>query len=285
MSTLLEDFQRLRPRLFGIAYRMLGSRADADDMLQEAWLRWDQQDAPPDLHSSDAWLVTLTTRLCIDRLRSLQREREHYPGPWLPEPLVEDDAQARLELIGDISMAFMLLLERLGPEERAAFLLVDVFDFDYADLAPMLGKTEAACRQLLHRARERVRSERTRFPLDPAEHHDLLGRFAQALHSGDRARMAQLFTGDAQFIGDGGGKALAVMRVVRGAERIARFWISLGQKNPGLALRPATINGEPGLLGLIEGRLDTTLSFAFEEGRIAAVYVVRNPDKLARVAY
>jgi RNA polymerase sigma-70 factor (ECF subfamily) len=274
----------MRPRMFGIAYRMLGSRADADDMVQEAWLRWSGGEAPEKLASVDAWLVTIVARLCIDRLRGLKQEREDYIGPWLPEPLItraSDSPEIRLELLGDVSTAFMLMLERLGPEERAVFLLHDIFDFDYADIAAIVGKNEAACRQLLHRARERAQTDKQRFAVDPTVHLDVLGRFAEAMRSGDRALMAKLFTGDAIFSGDGGGKALAVMRVVVGAEKIARFYADFAARHPQIVFESATINGLPGLLGAVDGKADTVMSFAFDGDRISAIYVVRNPDKLA----
>ena len=274
----------MRARLFGIAYRMLGSRADADDMVQEAWLRWSGGDTPPSLGSVDAWLVTIITRLCIDRLRAVRQERDAYIGPWLPEPLIEtetDSPEARLELLGDISTAFMLMLERLGPEERAVFLLHEVFDFDYADIATMLEKTEAACRQLLHRARERARADRRRFDVERGDHAALLEKFAQAMRSNDRDQMAALFTSDATFRGDGGGKVRATMRVVHGAEAIARFYAGFAVKHSQIVLRSAIINGLPGLVGRVDGKPDTIMSFDYDGGRISAVYVVRNPDKLA----
>jgi len=283
-ESALSHFQRLRPRLFGIAYRMLGSRADAEDIVQEAWLRWSEGTAPDTLASVDAWLVTIVTRLCIDRLRSARQEREDYIGPWLPEPLVTSEADSpemRLELLSDVSTAFMLMLERLGPEERAVFLLHDIFDFDYADIATIVGKNEAACRQLLHRSRERAQTDRQRFTVDPSAHLDLLGKFAAAMHSNDRALMASLFTPEALFSGDGGGKALAVMRVVMGAEKIARFFANFAARVPQMAFRMATVNGLPGMIGTVDGKTDLIVSFSFENGKIGGIYIMRNPDKLA----
>jgi RNA polymerase sigma-70 factor (ECF subfamily) len=283
-QTALGHFQRMRPRMFGIAYRMLGSRADAEDIVQEAWLRWNDGSAPETLNSVDAWLVTIVTRLCIDRLRGARQEREDYIGPWLPEPLLanpSDSPEMRLELLGDVSTAFLLMLERLGPEERAVFLLHDIFDCDYAGIAAIVGKSEAACRQLLHRARERAQTDKQRFAVDPAVHLDLLGKFAAAMHSGDRALMASLFTPDAVFSGDGGGKALAVMRIVLGAERIARFFADFAARHPHIVLQPGTINGLPGIVGSVDGKIDTVMSLGFEGGRISGIYIVRNPDKLA----
>ena len=283
-DSTLAHFQRMRARLFGIAYRMLGSRADADDMVQEAWLRWSGGATPPSLDSVDAWLVTIITRLCIDRLRAARQERDDYIGPWLPEPLIEsasDSPEVRLELLSDISTAFMLMLERLGPEERAVFLLHEVFDFEHAEIAVMLQKTEAACRQLLHRARERARADKRRFDVERSTHTQVLEKFAQAMRSNDREQMAALFTSDANFRGDGGGKVRATMRVVQGGAAIARFFAGFAVKHPQIALRPAIINGLPGLLGTVDGKPDTVMSFDYAGERISAVYVVRNPDKLA----
>jgi RNA polymerase sigma-70 factor, ECF subfamily len=283
-ESVLTHFQRMRPRMFGIAYRMLGSRADADDIVQEAWLRWSDGAKPETLASVDAWLVTIVTRLCIDRLRSAKQEREDYIGPWLPEPLItqeSDSPEMRLELLGDVSTAFMLMLERLGPEERAVFLLHDIFDVDYPAIAAIVGKNEAACRQLLHRARERAQTDKQRFKVDPSVHLDLLGKFAAAMHSGDRALMASLFTPDAMFSGDGGGKALALMRIVQGAEKIARFFADFAARHPHIVLRPGIVNGLPGIVGSVDGKVDTVMSLGFEGDRISGVYIVRNPDKLA----
>ncbi|MFB9245086.1 RNA polymerase sigma factor SigJ [Massilia antarctica] len=287
-DTFTIQFHQIRPRLFGIAYRMLGSRADADDAVQDTWLRWNANDTRADLASADAWLVTVTTRLCIDRLRSAIAEREAYIGPWLAEPIVtraSDLPESRLELAGDMSMAFMLMLERLGPEERAVFLLHEVFDCDYADIAAAVDKTEAACRQLLHRARERVRAGKPRFAVSEAAHMELLGRFVTAAQSGERVQLAQLFAPDATFRADGGGKVSATINVVRGADKIARFYESMARKyGAATTFEHAIINGQPGLLRLVDGRLDSTMSFDMEDGRIAAIYVVRNPDKLARAS-
>lgn len=282
------QFHQLRPRLFGIAYRMLGSRADADDAVQDAWLRWNASDTRATLASADAWLITVVTRLCIDRLRSAMAERETYIGPWLAEPIITraaDLPESRLELAGDISMAFMLMLERLGPEERAVFLLHEVFDCGYADIAAAVGKTEAACRQLLHRARERVRADKPRFAVSDATHMELLGRFVTAAQSGERDRLAQLFAPDATFRADGGGKVSATINIVRGADKIARFYESMARKfGAATTFEHAIINGEAGLLRLVDGVLDSTMSFDIEDGRISAIYVVRNPDKLRRAS-
>ena len=290
-----DPFASLRPRLFGIAYRMLGVRADAEDVLQDAWLRWSRQD-PTALQSAEAWLVTVVTRLSIDRLRALKAEREAYVGWWLPEPLVElhdpstGDAQhhhtpeAAAELAGELSVAFLYVLERLGPEERAAFLLRQMFDYDYPEIAAQLGKTEAACRQMVHRARERVQQARTRFEVPRNVHQQLLQRFMQAAHSGDRNAIEALLSEDAQLIGDGGGKVASFPKPLLGRFRIAiLYWAQQRRLGEQLAYRMALINGEPGLLHYANGRLDSAQAFVTDGERIVAIYAVRNPDKLAGV--
>jgi len=282
-----DTFIRLRPRLFGIAYRMLGIRADAEDIVQEAWLRWQNDGAGA--HTPEAWLVTVVTRLAIDRLRGAMTERERYVGPWLPEPLVEetvDSPESALEAAGDLSTAFLLMLERLAPEERAVFLLHQVFDFDYADVAAMVGKTEAACRKVLQRARERVRAERPRFAVNRELHLELLGRFVQASRSADPAQVQALLALDATYTGDGGGKVRTTIKRVSGADRVGRLVAGIERKWSDIDTRHdvVTVNGAPGLLTWRNGVPDAITSIHIEDGRIAAIYVVRNPDKLGSVA-
>jgi RNA polymerase sigma-70 factor (ECF subfamily) len=285
MDTTIDIFQGLRPRLFGIAYRMLGVRADAEDIVQEAWLRW-QHGGADAARIPEAWLVTVVTRLAIDRLRGAMLERERYVGPWLPEPLVEDTTdspEAALEAAGDISTAFLLMLERLGPEERAVFLLHQVFDFGYGEVAAMVGKTEAACRKILQRARERVRAARPRFAVGREQHLALLARFVEASRSGEAARVQELLTEDVSYMGDGGGKAKTTVRSVLGADRVARLvvgierkWTERGHGHHQLI----EVNGAPGLLTWRDGKPDSVTSLEIRDGRIAGIYVVRNPDKL-----
>jgi RNA polymerase sigma-70 factor (ECF subfamily) len=287
MDNATDTFNRLRPRLFGIAYRMLGLRADAEDIVQEAWLRWHKRGAD-EAHTPEAWLVTVVTRLSIDRLRGALQERERYVGPWLPEPLLEPSTEAQagspaqaLELAGDISTAFLLMLERLGPEERAVFLLHQVFDVDYAEVAAMVGKTEPACRKILQRARERVRAARPRFAVRREAHLELLGRFIEAARSHDPEQVLALLTPDASYTGDGGGKAKTTVRIVAGAQRVARLVVGIERKWTDAGRHEIIIvNGEPGLLTWRDGVPDSVASFDLRDGRIAAIYVVRNPDKL-----
>ena len=285
-SSETETFAVLRPRLFSIAYRMLGTRADSDDIVQDAWLRWNGADQAS-LQSAEAWLVTVTTRLAIDRLRTRKAEREAYTGWWLPEPLVEFDEhtpESAAELSSDVSVAFMWVLERLTPDERAAFLLRQVFDHDYADIAAMLDKTEAACRQLVHRAQGRVRQERPRFEVPKDTHRDLLAKFMQAAGTGDRTAMKALMSDQVQLVSDGGGKVKSFHHILNGAGRVAGVYWSLEHQFPNkVAYRAALINGEPGLLRYVDGKIESAQSFIVDDGRIVAVFVMRNPDKLTAI--
>ena len=283
-----DPFTALRPRLFGIAYRMLGVRADAEDVLQDAWLRWSRTDAST-LQSAEAWLVTVVTRLSIDRLRAAQAERAAYVGWWLPEPLVEGlpderTPESAAELAGELSVAFLYVLERLGPEERAAFLLRQVFDYDYPDIAAQLGKTEASCRQMVHRARERVQQARTRCEVPRTVHHQLLQRFMQAAKSGDRSAIEALLSEDAQLIGDGGGKVQSFPKPLVGPFRIANlYWALFRRCGAQVVYRMVHINGEPGLLRYVDGQLESAQAFVTVGERIVSIYAVRNPDKLAGI--
>lgn len=286
MDTGDQEFLGLRPRMFGLAYRMLGSRADAEDVLQDAWLRW-QGAERREVRSPEAWLTTVVTRLSIDRLREAKKERESYTGPWLPEPLVEESQvpERSAELASDVSLAFLMVLERLAPEERAVFLLREVFDMDYPQLARMLGKNQDTCRQMLHRAKQRVQAERPRFQVNPEAHRRLLDRFIVATGSGDREQLLALFADDVRMTGDGGGKVTAALRVLEGAERVARFYGALSRHITGrVSYRHADINGEPGLLLLLDGKLAAAISVVTDGTRILDIYSVRNPDKLRHIA-
>ena len=288
MTDALDYFQARRRRLFSIAYRMLGVRADAEDVLQDVYLRWQGADMAQ-LDSPEAWLVTVTTRLSIDRLRAAKAERAAYVGTWLPEPMVEEDMAASpeqaAERADDVAYALLVMLERLAPEERAAFLLRQVFDHDYADVARILGKSEAACRQLVHRARERVRHERRRYAVTPQTHRAQLEKFILAAQSGDYHRIMALLSDDVQNAGDGGGKMPATFHPLVGAARVARLYYAIARRNGDrLSYRIARINGEPGLLRYLDGRLEAALSFVMDGDGIAAIYTVRNPDKLRHIA-
>jgi RNA polymerase sigma-70 factor, ECF subfamily len=289
--TCMEDstrtFDRLRPRLHGIAYRMLASRADAEEVVQDAWLRWHEA-APTDLESAEAWLVTVTTRLSIDRLRSAKVQREHYIGAWLPEPLLTAEPatpEQVLERADNVSVAFLMVLERLAPEARAAFLLREVFDVDYDELARMIGKSEAACRQMVSRAKTQLRDERPRHAVSPETHHRLLSGFAQALSRGDFASLNALLADDAELIGDGGGKVPSFGKPLVGGRRIAQLYYATNLRfGEGVRMEVALINGEWGVLRFIDGALESAQSYETDGERILRIRVQRNPDKLARLA-
>jgi RNA polymerase sigma-70 factor (ECF subfamily) len=280
-----EAFEPVRGRLFGLAYRMLGSRAEAEDVVQDAYIRWHQADRAA-VDNAEAWLVTTATRLAIDRLRAAAREREAYRGQWLPEPIFGGEApdpHRHLDMASDLSMAFLVLLERLAPDERAAFLLHDVFDCGYGVVARALGKSEAACRQTVHRARTRIRSERRRFEASEGAKRRLLDAFAAALQAQDEQTLRSLFAPDATWTADGGGRTPASPHPIVGADRIARLVLGLRRgvySSPGLSFRPATINGETALTIFVGGRLVGTLSIATDGDRIIHVYAVVNPEKL-----
>jgi RNA polymerase sigma-70 factor (ECF subfamily) len=283
-----EAFLRLRPRLFGIAYRMLGSRAEAEDTVQDTYLKWHQAEAG-DLRSSEAFLVTLATRTSIDRLRRLKTQRADYFGPWLPEPLAEADygsPQWRMELADDVSIAFLAILEKLSPEERAVFLLREVFEFEYAEIAAIVAKSEAACRKMHSRARDRVQSDRPRFAVSEEAHRRMLETFARAAKAADREELARLLAHEATLSADGGGKAPAVFRVLRGSDRILRFFVAiaglLARRGTTLTYRPAPINGQPGMLRFLDGKLHSAMTIDTDGERIFGVYIVANPDKLER---
>jgi RNA polymerase sigma-70 factor, ECF subfamily len=279
-------FQQHTPRLRGIAYRMLGSRADAEDVLQEAYLRWHQANTEG-VQTPEAWLVTTVTRLCIDRMRAARVEREAYIGPWLPEPLLTGDAAPpdhRADLASDLSIAFLVVLERLTPEERAAFLLHDVFDCEYAEIARILGKSEVACRQIVHRAGVRVRRDRPRFAVSEDARTALLKQFVAAVHARDQDALLALFAEDAPWTSDGGGQVVAARQVVRGAERLTRFLLGIARLFQGKATyHVAPINGETGLVIRLDGRLQSVLTIDTDGTRILAVYNVLNPQKLRRM--
>jgi RNA polymerase sigma-70 factor (ECF subfamily) len=280
-------FEAHRGRLWGVAYRMLGSRADADDMVQEAYLRWHGMPAA-EVRTPEAWLVTTTTRLCIDRLRQRRAEREAYVGPWLPEPLVDEapPADAATELASDLSLAFLAVLERLAPEERAAFLLHDVFDSDYDEIAAALGKSEAACRQIVSRARRRVRDERPRVRVSAAARERLVESFMRAIEARDRDALLAIFADEATLMSDGGGKAKAAQKIVRGGASVVRFLLGvLRPARERLVLKKIVVNGETGVALIVDGRLLSVMSLATDGRRILGVYSVLNPDKLRGVPF
>jgi len=276
-------FEQHRDRLHGIAYRMLGSRAEADDMVQEAWLRWNRA-ARAEIRSPEAWLVTATTRLCIDRLRQLRTEREAYVGPWLPEPLAIDTAPPAdhsSELASDLSVAFLAVLERLAPEERAAFLLHEMFESGYDEIAQILGKNEAACRQLVSRARKRVREDKPRVHVNPEARAKLLRQLADAVQQQDPAVLLTLLTKDATWISDGGGKTKAAKKIVSGAEHVARFALGVFRRYLSrIEFVAVNVNDEAGLAVQFDGHLLSIITIHTDGHRILGVYSILNPDKI-----
>jgi RNA polymerase sigma-70 factor, ECF subfamily len=281
----IEVFDRNRPLLFSISYRMLGSVMEAEDVVQEAFLRW-QQTPEDEVRSPSAYLSTVVTRLCIDRLRSARARREQYVGPWLPEPLLEEqEIPGAADLEDSLSMAFLVLLESLTPVERAVFLLREVFDYDYPEIATLVGKSEANCRQIARRARQSVAARRPRFESSPEQEERLLESFLQASLSGDMESLLALLSEDVTLYSDGGGKAQAALRPIYGADRVSRFISgTLKKAPPDLALRQTRVNGRPGLVGYFgDGSPQSVVTLDVGEGRIRAIRLVVNPEKLGNV--
>jgi RNA polymerase sigma-70 factor (ECF subfamily) len=285
-----QTFEACRGRLTGLAYRMLGSRADAEDAVQDAFLRWSGAAARENIDNDQAYLVRVVTRLCLDRLKSARARREIYVGPWLPEPVADGEAlspQTHAELADDLSFALLLALDRLSPAERAAFLLHDVFDAPFSEVAATLEKSEAACRQLAARARKAVHAARPVPAAPTSEHERLLGAFAGAAVSGDLTALKALLAEHVVTLSDGGGRKAAALNPIFGADKTARFLLGIERKffaAGSRGLRPIEVNGAPGLALTVEGQLDSIITIATENGRIAALYIVRNPDKLAAFA-
>ena len=293
MSTSLrsEAFQKVRPRLLGLAYRMTGSLADAEDIVQDAWLRW--VNASPDaMDAPEGYLVRIVTRLCIDHARSARSRREVYVGPWLPEPVsdlfgvdAEVDPGREVELADDLSMALMLVLERLSPLERAAFLLHDIFDVGFKEVATVLGRTPEACRQLASRARRRVTQARSDTPVSAEVARAFAERFYRALQTGDLAGFAHELAEDAELVADGGGKVYAALNPIRGREKIVRFLAGLAAKF-GLPkhVQAIALNGGEGFLIVeAEGGLQAWSIERNRAGRVHRIYLMRNPDKLGHL--
>jgi RNA polymerase sigma-70 factor (ECF subfamily) len=275
-------FEEHRPLLFHIAYRMLGTVSDAEDVVQEAWLRW--QRGADEVLAPKSYLAQVVTRLAIDRLREVRRSREEYVGPWLPEPLVTtpgaDAVAARAETL---RMGLLVLLERLGPVERAVFVLREAFDYEYAEIARIVGKTEPACRQILARARRHLAVDQARFT-DRADNERVAMQFMAAIGTGDMGQVERLLAEDAVFCSDGGGKVTAARKPIHGPSRIARFIEgALGKLPAGVQARPAWVNGAPGVLLFTGGALYAAVAVEAEGGQVQRVYSVSNPDKLARL--
>ncbi|WTC20032.1 RNA polymerase sigma-70 factor [Streptomyces cellulosae] len=280
-------FEEHRPVLMGIAYRMLGRAADAEDVVQDAWLRWSAADRT-DVREPRGFLVRITTRLALDRLRRIKARGETYVGPWLPEPYVTDfgdtvpDTAERAVLADSVSLAVLVVMETLSPLERAVFVLREAFGYPYADIAAMLDRGEAAVRRLAARARRHVDERRPRYDVAPARRRDLTERFLDAAAGGDLAGLMELLAPDVRLVGDSGGKARAPLRVLDGADHVGRFFVGVAGKGlPDVSVRTVELNGGPAVLVLSGGKPDTVLQIDADGDRIRTVYVVRNPDKLA----
>lgn len=286
-DTVTDVFQEHRPVLLGVAYRMLGRVADAEDVVQEAWLRWSAADRS-EVRESRAYLVRVTTRLAIDRLRQVKARGETYVGPWLPEPYVTDfgdavpDTAERAVLADTVSLAVLVVLESLSPLERAVFVLREAFGYPYADIAAMLDRAEPAVRQLAGRARRHVEERRPRYEVDPAQRRDLTERFLAAAGDGDLEGLMSLLAPDVRLVGDSGGKSKAPVRVLETADKVGRFVLGVAHKGavPDLSFRFLELNGGPALLILSGDKPDSVLQLDVADGLIHSVYIVRNPDKL-----
>ncbi|WP_328429182.1 RNA polymerase sigma-70 factor [Streptomyces sp. NBC_00443] len=289
-DTETDVFEEHRPVLLGVAYRMLGRVADAEDVVQETWLRWSGADRS-EVREPRAYLVRITTRLAIDRLRQVKARGETYVGPWLPEPYVTDfgdavpDTAERAVLADSVSLAVLVVLESLSPLERAVFVLREAFGYPYAEIAAMLERGEAAVRQLAGRARKHVDERRPRYEVDPAQRRDLTERFLAAAAGGDLEGLMSLLAPDVRLIGDSGGKAKAPVRVLETADKVGRFLVGATRNAvPDVTFRFLEINGGPAVLVRSGDKPDSVFQLDVLNGRIQSVYIIRNPDKLTSLA-
>lgn len=282
----LEIFNQHRSLLLAIAYRMLGSVTDAEDIIQEAWIRW--QSAPTIVQSPKAFLSSLVTHLCIDQLRSARVKRERYVGAWLPEPLMNaaiSNNENTAELSDSLSFAFLKLLEHLSPTERAIFLLHDVFDYKYSEIANIVGKSIPNCRQIVHRARQNLALRRARTDLSYQQKKEMIEKFLTSWNQGDLHQLITLMAGDITFWSDGGGQVIAAQRSLNGSHKVARFLIAIRKSRliPEFNSKLAQINDQPGVLNVLEGNPQSTFSFDFSGQKIQSIFAVVNPEKLKRV--
>ncbi|MCC5474148.1 RNA polymerase sigma-70 factor [Streptomyces barringtoniae] len=289
-ETATDVFEEHRPLLMGVAYRMLGRVADAEDVVQDAWLRWSRADRA-EVREPRAYLVRTATRLAIDRLRQAQTRGEAYVGPWLPEPYLTEfgdaapDAADHAVLADSVSLALLVVLESLSPLERAVFVLREAFGYPYAEIAALLDRSEAAVRQLAGRARRHVDERRPRYDVDPGRRRELTERFLAAAADGDLDGLMSLLAPDVRLVGDSGGKAKAPLRVLHTADKVGRFLVAVAQQSAAaLSYRFLEANGGPALLVLSDGKPENLVQVDIAEGRVAAVYIVRNPDKLRHLA-
>ncbi|MFD5030953.1 RNA polymerase sigma factor SigJ [Streptomyces sp. NPDC058405] len=284
-----DAFEAHRTVLTGVAYRMLGRIADAEDVVQDAWLRW-SADARTDIREPRAYLVRITTRLAIDRLRQAQTRREAYVGPWLPEPIVTDfgpgvpDTAERAVLAESVSLAVLVVLESLSPLERAVFVLREAFGFPFGEIAVTLDRSEAAVRQLAGRARRHVEERKPRYDVDPAERRALTERFLAAAGGGDLEALLSLLAPDVRLVGDSGGKSKAPLRIIDGADKVGRFLFAVAGDIAQYTFEVMEINGAPAVLVSVGGAPDLVLQLEIRDGRVQCIHLVRNPDKLGGVS-
>ncbi|MBW8821470.1 MAG: RNA polymerase sigma-70 factor [Streptomyces sp.] len=285
-DTETDVFEEHRPVLMGVAYRMLGRVTDAEDVVQDAWLRWSAADRS-EVREPRAYLVRVTTRLAIDRLRQVKARGETYVGPWLPEPYVTDfgdtvpDTAEQAVLADSVSLAVLVVMESLSPLERAVFVLREAFGYPYADIAAMLDRGEPAVRQLAGRARRHVEERRPRYEVDPVRRRELTERFLAAAGGGDLEGLMSLLAPDVRLVGDSGGKSKAPLRVLESADHVGRFLVGVAEKGvPDITWRFLELNGGPAVLVLSGGKPDSVFQLDILDGRIQSVYVIRNPDKL-----
>jgi RNA polymerase sigma-70 factor (ECF subfamily) len=284
MTDPVAEFNQYRPLLFAIAYHMLGSVMDAEDMVQETFLRYQGSTAP--VQSVKAYLTTIATHLCLDRLRSAQVQREQYIGPWLPEPLLTSapSVTEQGELAESLSLAFLVILETLTPIERTVFLLREVFDYEYAEIATIVGKSPSHVRQIDHRAKAHVTAKRPRFEATRAEQERVTRQFLQTCAGGDMQGLLALLAADVVLQSDSGGKVSSARRPIYGAERVASFIFGLLKKAPpGFTVRLAEVNAQPALITFIDGRPAQVVALDIAEGRVQGIYIVVNPDKLVNI--
>ncbi|QUQ71057.1 RNA polymerase sigma-70 factor [Kutzneria sp. CA-103260] len=279
----MADFERHRPRLFAVAYRLLGSAAEAEDAVQDTYLRWHAADHD-EIHEPAAWLTKVLTNLCLNRLTSARARRESYIGPWLPEPVLTAHTPLdTAELRESVTMAFLLLLERLTPAERAVFVLREAFEYSHHEIADVLDLTEANCQQLYHRAKQRVAQDRQRFDADGAEKLRITNNFLVAARSGNMAALEGMLAEDVVAWSDGGGKVTAARKPIRGRDRVAPFLRWLSDSVDGLDVRVLEVNGEPGIVALVHGEPVAAIGLQITNGLVTEFRAVANPDKLAHL--
>jgi RNA polymerase sigma-70 factor (ECF subfamily) len=279
-------FEEQRRHLFSIAYRLLGTVSDAEDVVQDAFLRWKQDDRQPEIHSPRAYLTTIVVRLCMDQLRSARAKREVYVGPWLPEPLIttgQSDLTDTVVLRESLSFAFLLMLENLSPQERAVFVLREVFDYDYSEIARTVDKSEANCRQVFHRARQRLAERQSRFESNYDQTEQVTEQFMRATATGDVQELLRLLAEDVVSVGDGGGKAAAGLRPVHSRENVSRGLLGNLRKSPPDRVWIEEVNGQPAIVASQGGRPYGVVLLEVHAGQVQVLYSIVNPDKLRRI--